>query len=247
MQQEKVCKKAADTLIHRTGTKSQQDDSIQILTKNCRTQRSDPENYKKFIEPKWGDCCSELERATTHHGFSSRLADKTSLTQDQIRAALSSVSKLPEVSKVTPVGVRRQAKAAEQNPRALKFHQDREEFAGLLHKYINPDMDELTKKNMRAKIAKANNADKRTIDDHGATAMAFTHKEFLKNLMGLHDEFEAKAQGSGATGATDVKGGKRKTRKSHKAKGKSHKAKGKSHKAKGKSHKRKGKRKTRKH
>ena len=237
MQQEKICKKAADTLIHRIGTKSQQDDSIQILTKNCRTQRTEPENYKKFIEPKWGDCCTELERATTHHGFSSRLADKTSLTQDQIRVALSSVSKLPEMSKVTPVGVKRSAKAAEQNPRALKFHQDREEYAGLLHKYINPDMDELTKKNMRAKIAKANNADKRTIDDHGATAMAFTHKEFLKNLMGVHDEFEGKGQGSGATGA---KGGKRKTRKSHKAKGKSHKAKG-------KTHKRKGKRKTRKH
>ena len=240
MQQEKVCKKAADTLIHRTGTKSEQDESIHILTKKCRFQKTKPEDYKKFIEPQWGDCCTELERATTHHGFSSRLADKTQLSQDQIRAALSSVSKLPEVSKVTPVSVRRQAKVATQNPRALKFHQDREEFAGLLHKYINPDMDELTQKNMRAKIAKANNADKRTIDDHGATAMAFTHKEFLKNLMGVHDEFEAKAQGASGPGATDAKGGKRKTRKSHKAKGKSHKAKGKSHKA-------KGKRKTRKH
>lgn len=242
MQQEKICKNAADTLIHHTGTKSQQDESIQILTKNCRTQRRYPENYKKFKEPLWGDCCSELERATTYHGFSSRLADKTQLSQDQIRAALSSVSKLPEVSKVTPVGVRRPAKVAEQNPRALKFHKDREEFAGLLNKYINPDMDELTKKNMRAKIAKANNADKRTIDDHGASAMAFTHKEFLKNLMGLHDVFEAKAQGASGSGATDVKGGKRKTRKSHKARGKTHKRRGK-----GKSHKAKGKRKTRKH
>ena len=240
MQQEKVCKKAADTLIHRTGTKLEQDESIQILTKNCRTQRTEPEKYKKFIEPQWGDCCTELERATTHHGFSSRLADKTLLTEDQIRAALSSFDELPEVSKVTPVGVKRPAKAAEQNPRALKFHQDREEYAGLLHKYINPDMDELTQKNMRAKIAKANNADKRTIDDHGATAMAFTHKEFLKNLMGVHDEFKAKAQGASGSGATDAKGGKRKTRKSHKRKGKTNKRRG-------KTNKRKGKRKTRKH
>jgi hypothetical protein len=244
MQQEKICKKAADTLIQRKGTKSQQDDSIQILTENCRTQRIDPENYKKIKEPHFGDCCTELKRATTYHGFSSQLANMSSLTPEQIRAALSSVSELPKVSKAPPVSVRRQAKAAEQNPRALKFHQNREEYAGLLHKYIQPSMDELTQKNMRAKIVRASKADERTIDDHGATAMAFSHKEFLKNLMGLHDEFEAKEQGAGSTGA---KGGKRKTRKSHKAKGKSHKAKGKSHKAKGKSHKTKGKRKTRKH
>ena len=241
MQQEKICKKAADTLIHRTGTKSQQDNSIQVLTKNCTTQRSDPENYNKFIEPKWGDCCVELDRAATYHGFPSQLANKSSLTPEQIRAALS-ISELPGISKIVPVSVRRQAKTAEQNPRALKFHQNREEYAGLLHKYIQPSMDELTQKNMRAKIGRANNADKRTIDDHGATAMAFSHKEFLKNLMGLHDEFEAKAQGASGTdakgaGSTHAKGGKRKTRKSHKAKGKSHKAKGKSHKAKGRSRK----------
>jgi hypothetical protein len=244
MSQEKTCKKAADTLIHRRGTKSQQDDNIQILTKNCTDQRNDPENYKKFKEPRWGDCCTELDRVTTYYGFSSGLADMSSLTQDQIRAALSSVSELPRISKVELVSVRRQAKAAEQNPRALKFHKNREEYAGLLHKYIKPEMDELTQKTMRAKIVRASKADERTIDDHGATAMAFSHKEFLKNLMEVHDEFEAKEQGSGVT---DAKGGKRKTRKSHKAKGKSHKAKGKSHKAKGKSHKAKGKRKTRKH
>lgn len=240
MQQEKVCKKAADTLIHRTGTKSEQDESIHILTKNCRFQKTKPEDYKKFIEPYWGDCCTELERATTHHGFSSRLADKTLLTEDQIKALLTDVSTLPAVSKVKPVGVRRSTQAAEQNPRALKFHQDREEYAGLLHKYIKPSMDELTKKNMRGKIENASKADKRTIDDHGATAMAFTHKEFLKNLMGVHDEFEAKAQGASGSGATDAKGGKRKTRKSRKAKGKTNKRRG-------KTNKRKGKRKTRKH
>ena len=252
MSQEKICKKAADTLIQRTGTKLQQDDSIQILTKNCTDQRNDPENYKKFKEPRFGDCCTELERATTYHGFSSQLANMSSLTPEQIRAALS-ISELPGISKVGPVSVRRQAKTAEQNPRASKLHQNREEYAGLLHKYIQPSMDELTQKTMRAKIVRASEADKRTIDDHGATAMGFTREDFLKNLMEVHDKFEAKEQGSGSTGAgstgagstgagsTGAKGGKRKTRKSHKAKGKSHKAKGKSHKAKGKSHKAKGK------
>ena len=191
MSQEKICKQAADTLTRRKGTKLQQDDSIiQMLTENCRTQLSDPENYKKFKEPRFGDCCTELDRATTYHGFSSQLANMSSLTPEQIRAA----STLPYVSEVKPVGVRRQPKAAEQNPRALKFHQDREEYAGLLRKYIQPSMDELTQKNMRAKIAKASNADKKTIDDHGATAMAFSHKEFLKNLIVVHDKFEAEAR-----------------------------------------------------
>jgi hypothetical protein len=196
----KTCKQAADTLIHGKGTKSQQDESIQILTTNCFDQRTKPEYYKKVKKPIYGDCCTELERTqlakglTTSHGFPSRLADKTQLSQDQIRAALTDVSTLPYVSEVKPVGVRRPAKAAEQNLRASEFHHDREEYAELLHKYIQPSMDELTQKTMRAKIVRASEADKKTIDDHGATAMAFSHKEFLKNLIVVDKKFEAEAR-----------------------------------------------------
>jgi hypothetical protein len=95
----------------------------------------------------------------------------------------------------------------------------------------------------------ARDAAKPTLDLSSMTVVRDqkTRDAIKQGLQLEHDNFDVGMLGDGTYMVSDnetkkvYRAGKRKTRKSHKAKGKSHKAKGKSHKAKGKSHKAKGK------